>query len=209
MDSRVDTSLMIPGDPNSLAAVRINQEPEVGCPIRISPDQSSFAAPRRFSQRITSFIACACQGIHQMPLTFLISPIAHARSCPVARAFGSRRTLGCAGAPHQRRRPVGLADLSVRSAAARSNKERGTWLMRHSLDGCRKHRAGVQPGIGVLQQHPASSRGRPERAGNWRKTSFSRRNPAACGQAKPITTRGHPSRRPKPVGCGPPGGSRR
>ncbi|CAN0268914.1 unnamed protein product [Hapterophycus canaliculatus] len=35
-----------------------------GFPIRISSDQSLFAAPRRFSQRITSFIACASQGIH-------------------------------------------------------------------------------------------------------------------------------------------------
>ena len=35
-------------------------------------DQSLFAAPHGFSQRITSFIACACQGIHQMPLRHLI-----------------------------------------------------------------------------------------------------------------------------------------
>jgi hypothetical protein len=41
---------------------------KVGFPIRKSPDQSLFAAPRGLSQRITSFIACACQGIHQMPL---------------------------------------------------------------------------------------------------------------------------------------------
>ncbi|WP_409519032.1 hypothetical protein, partial [Rhizobium etli] len=30
------------------------------------------------SQRITSFIACACQGIHQMPLRHLIVLIANA-----------------------------------------------------------------------------------------------------------------------------------
>lgn len=41
-------------------------------------DQSSFAAPHGFSQRITSFIACACQGIHQMPLRHLIVLIANA-----------------------------------------------------------------------------------------------------------------------------------
>ena len=45
----------------------IFQVSKVGCPIRIFTDQSLFAAPRNFSQRITSFIACACQGIHQMP----------------------------------------------------------------------------------------------------------------------------------------------
>lgn len=41
-------------------------------------DQSSFAAPHGFSQRITSFIACACQGIHQLPLRHLIVLIANA-----------------------------------------------------------------------------------------------------------------------------------
>ena len=41
-------------------------------------DQSSFAAPHGLSQRITSFIACACQGIHQLPLRHLIVLIANA-----------------------------------------------------------------------------------------------------------------------------------
>ena len=41
-------------------------------------DQSLFAAPHGFSQRITSFIACACLGIHQMPLRHLIVLIANA-----------------------------------------------------------------------------------------------------------------------------------
>lgn len=44
----------------------------MGSPIRKSSDQSLFAAPRRLSQRITSFIACHCQGIHQMLLLYLI-----------------------------------------------------------------------------------------------------------------------------------------
>ena len=35
----------------------------MGFPIRISPDLSSFAAPRSFSQLITSFIGSWCQGI--------------------------------------------------------------------------------------------------------------------------------------------------
>ena len=34
-----------------------------GFPIRISPDRSLFAAPRSFSQLITSFIGSWCQGI--------------------------------------------------------------------------------------------------------------------------------------------------
>jgi hypothetical protein len=57
---------------------QISQAFKVGCPIRRSMDQSSFAAPHGFSQRITSFFACACQGIHQMPLRHLIVLIANA-----------------------------------------------------------------------------------------------------------------------------------
>jgi hypothetical protein len=48
---------------------------KVGFPIRKSPDQSLFAAPRSLSQRITSFFACACQGIHRLPLRHLITLI--------------------------------------------------------------------------------------------------------------------------------------
>ena len=42
--------------------------PAVGFPIRKSPDQRVFAAPRGLSQLTTSFIAARRQGIHQMPL---------------------------------------------------------------------------------------------------------------------------------------------
>ena len=46
---------------------------EMGCPIRIFPDQRLFAPPRNFSQLITSFIAYESQGIHRVPLlTFCI-----------------------------------------------------------------------------------------------------------------------------------------
>ena len=50
----------------------------MGFPIRRSTDQRVFAPPRSLSQRITSFIACACQGIHQLPLRHLIVLIADA-----------------------------------------------------------------------------------------------------------------------------------
>ena len=59
-------------------AEQISQAFKVGFPIRRSMDQSLFAAPHGLSQRITSFIACACQGIHQMPLYHLIVLIAYA-----------------------------------------------------------------------------------------------------------------------------------
>ena len=42
--------------------------PAVGCPIRKSPDQRVFAAPRSLSQLTTSFIAARHQGIHQVLL---------------------------------------------------------------------------------------------------------------------------------------------
>ncbi len=51
----------------------------MGFPIRKSADQSLFAAPRGLSQRTTSFIACACQGIHRTPLSHLIALIIDAR----------------------------------------------------------------------------------------------------------------------------------
>ena len=42
--------------------------PAVGFPIRKSPDQRVFAAPRGLSQLTTSFIARRRQGIHHAPL---------------------------------------------------------------------------------------------------------------------------------------------
>ena len=66
--------------PTSLS-VWIFQAFKVGFPIRKSMDQSSFAAPHGLSQRITSFIACACQGIHQLPLRHLIVLISNAHPC--------------------------------------------------------------------------------------------------------------------------------
>ena len=54
-------------------------------------DQSLFAAPHGFSQRITSFIACACQGIHQMPLRHLIVLIANAHHLCLDLEFLSSR----------------------------------------------------------------------------------------------------------------------
>ena len=41
--------------------------PPLGFPIRKSPDQSVFAAPRSLSQLAASFIARRCQGIRHAP----------------------------------------------------------------------------------------------------------------------------------------------
>jgi hypothetical protein len=53
-------------------------------------DQSLFAAPHGLSQRITSFIACACQGIHQLPLFHLIVLIANVHLSQTAKRFRDR-----------------------------------------------------------------------------------------------------------------------
>ena len=87
MYSELDTSLLNLGNRNRTGAeapvpFRSYQGSEVGFPIRKSTDQSLFAAPHGLSQRITSFIACACQGIHQMPLRHLIVLIAHVHQTP-------------------------------------------------------------------------------------------------------------------------------
>src|SRR3954464_8762885 len=63
---------------------------KVGFPIRKSADQSFFAAPRGLSQRSTSFIASQRQGIHQMPLFYLITLIIKAHPSSV-RCCNSRR----------------------------------------------------------------------------------------------------------------------
>jgi hypothetical protein len=39
-----------------------------GFPIRKSAGQRLLTPHRSLSQRATSFIACVCQGIHQLPL---------------------------------------------------------------------------------------------------------------------------------------------
>src|SRR5436190_24334008 len=44
----------------------------VGCPIRISTDQSVCACPRSFSQLITSFFASESLGIPHTPLFCLL-----------------------------------------------------------------------------------------------------------------------------------------
>ena len=77
----------------------------VGCPIRISTDQSLLAAPRGFSQRATSFIASWCQGIHRMPLSY---------SDP-------RRVAAEAGYTHHARKPSSESVVRGQSPVIREN----------------------------------------------------------------------------------------
>ena len=65
----------------------------VGCPIRKSPDQRSFAPPRSLSQLITSFIACESLGIRHTPFpTFARTELAFASSVDYTFSFFSFTT---------------------------------------------------------------------------------------------------------------------
>ena len=59
-----------------------------GCPIRKSADQRLLSSPHGLSQSATSFIASQCQGIHQMPLSYLNLEISAARAQGTNRNFG-------------------------------------------------------------------------------------------------------------------------
>ena len=92
---------------------------EVGFPIRKSADQSLFAAPHGLSQRTTSFIACACQGIHRTPLRHLIALIIHARPSqePKPRERNGRH-FWTAGAKKRRRSRPAVEPTANRPAPA-------------------------------------------------------------------------------------------
>ena len=160
----------------------------MGCPIRKFTDQSLFAAPHDLSQRITSFIACACQGIHQMPFFHLIILIVNAHhTLPLTRkALRKGRTIRSGGrsALPRHQRCFGAAFYPSVSQPPLLRIERGKHV-RSSLisslsntantEGCAIHSASCS---GVLVDRAAKP--------NRRKTSFSRRTPMACGQATPI-----------------------
>ncbi len=76
-------------NPRSLVGSKY-KESEVGFPIRKSADQSLFAAPHGLSQRTTSFIACAYQGIHRTPLIHFFALIINDRSAAQRAARGQK-----------------------------------------------------------------------------------------------------------------------
>ena len=59
----------------------------MGCPIRISADQHSCAAPRSFSQLITSFIAFESLGIPHTPFAYLSLNSCLSKSKPLVFLF--------------------------------------------------------------------------------------------------------------------------
>ena len=128
----------------------------MGCPIRKSPDQSLFAAPRRLSQRITSFIASCRQGIHRMPLRHLITLIINVHLFP----YPSHGAMHLRGARHKPRRPLALRSLMASNAKNRTSHD-------HSADGSGKERQ-----IRLAIDEPSIY-----------KTSFLRSIQQPCGQA--------------------------
>ena len=85
----------------------------MGFPIRKSTDQRVFAPPRSLSQRITSFIACACQGIHQLPLRHLIVLIANAHPGQAPNGIGTKRPASRDLSRGAVRQPIMCGRLSV------------------------------------------------------------------------------------------------
>ena len=90
-----------------------SQVSKVGFPIRKSTDQRVFAPPRSLSQRITSFIACACQGIHQLPLRHLIVLIANVHQAARPRCHWQKRPASRDLSDGAVRRPIMCMGLSV------------------------------------------------------------------------------------------------
>ena len=64
----------------------IMPSPALGCPIRKSADQRSFAPPHSLSQLITSFFASESQGILRTPLLTFLLFTAIPNHFPVARS---------------------------------------------------------------------------------------------------------------------------
>ena len=102
----------------------------MGFPIRKSPDQSLFAAPRSLSQRTTSFIASSRQGIHQTPFSRLIAsrkttggPFAVPHVVIVSRTFawfGSDLSDPCFPGPRSRKARSAFLDLERRDGHSAS-----------------------------------------------------------------------------------------
>jgi hypothetical protein len=94
-------------------------------------DQSLFAAPHGFSQRITSFIACACQGIHQMPLIHLIVLIANAH--PYLGLEDLSSSLALKGVPNLTRQTnQSLSNQSVPRLLSQTKHQRPGYLLQPS-----------------------------------------------------------------------------
>ena len=177
----------------------ISQVSKVGFPIRKSTDQRVFAPPRSLSQRITSFIACACQGIHQLPLRHLIILIANTHPDRSERNWQKRpasRDLSDGAV----RQPIICRGLSVHgdgphsSAPGRLRKvmglpgpdsERGTRTNLLFTMSCRTG-GGPKPAANLFSLRVTSH---PLDTDWWSRTGSNRRHPACKAGALPAELR--------------------
>ncbi len=134
----------------------ISQGSKVGCPIRRSPDQGVFAPPRSLSQRITSFIACACQGIHQMPLRHLIVLIANDHRGQATKGQWHKKTSFSRSYPVAAAKgPIILRQLMSVPARQRINNTKrrpGCAPDKSSLHDITSNRQGTKPRKSILSR---------------------------------------------------------
>ena len=167
----------------------------MGCPIRKSTDQSLFAAPHGLSQGITSFIACACQGIHQMPLRHLIVLIANVHHFPfcsrriaVGRSACARRAARAATAvrPCEACASFGVPSVIVVDRTARPpeggkrHEKRETNIVASFSSGRCKHRPACN---GCRRPAASSCQPRSQERSKLTKDQLPETGPDGCGQA--------------------------
>ena len=111
----------------------------VGCPIRISTDQSLLAAPHGFSQRATSFVASWCQGIHRMPFSRSIAPHAQKPATAQCREPSPMQTRPSSEHVQLRSRYTHASDPRARNAPTSSLVQRtpGSPDDQHNTDATR------------------------------------------------------------------------
>ena len=160
----------------------------MGFPIRKSADQSLFAAPHGLSQRTTSFIACAYQGIHRTPLYHLITLI---HKCPPGPRDGQTGTLQ-ARSGSRRNRP-GKTSIT-RTARMRRGQAPQTLRLTSALladmsgqlfsSRCHVNRQQIldraAANLLLIDKHRATRRLAAGSPRNWWSQTGSNRRPPAC-----------------------------
>ena len=178
---------------------------KVGFPIRKSADQRVFAPPRGLSQRTTSFIACACQGIHRMPLSRLITLILNAH--PLRDTASSGPTLPSA---EENRAEKTFASILTRKCRGHASthlsarpKGRPGKNPLHDVIEPQTHRTQVRNSVSLHEPEAPSSLRRPKssapevatptqsipQCGWWSRTGSNRRPPACKAGALPAELR--------------------
>lgn len=175
---------------------------KVGFPIRKSTDQRVFAPPRSLSQRITSFIACACQGIHQSPLRHLIIHIANAHPSDARTVLAEKTSFSRSVRWPRLGKPIICRRLSVSGDDAASistrpltegyGPSRARLRMRNpnksSLHDVIKNRRQAWPAANLFHANDLPAASTPTKCW-WSRTGSNRRPPACKAGALPAELR--------------------